>query len=113
MAVRPEVLRYKKDFDRLYKKGKSSGDRFVVVFFVASSDRPYTRRAFLASKKVGNAVVRNRARRLMKEGFRKLKDEIRPGHDVLFIARHSIVSCGCGEVEASMRSALSKGGLLK
>ena len=112
MALRPDVLRYKRDFDRLYKKGRSSGDRYVVVFYLANG-QGHTRKAFLASKKVGGAVARNRARRLMKESFRKIEHGIRPGMDILFIARSTIAGTGCAEVEASMRSALKKCGLLK
>ena len=111
MAVRPDVLRYKRDFDRLYKKGRSAGDRYVVVFYIANGT-PFVRHAFLASKKVGGAVVRNRARRLMRESFRKIEKEIKPGRDVLFIARGTISGCSCAEVEDSLRSALAKGGLL-
>ena len=111
MALRQDVLRYKKDFDRLYKKGRSSGDKYVVVFHIANG-LPYTRKAFLASKKVGGAVARNRARRLMKESFRKMGQEVKPGRDILFIARNAIANAGCEEVKASVRKALSKNGLL-
>jgi len=114
MALRPEVLRFKRDFDRLYKKGRSTGDKYVVVFHI-SNELGYSRRAFLASKKVGGAVERNRARRLMKEGFRKIEHEILPGKDILFIARKEAAgsATGCGDVEMSIRRALSKSGLLR
>ena len=112
MGLRPDVLRYKRDFDRLYKKGKSSGDKYVVVFYITNG-QPFLRKAFLASKKVGGAVERNRARRLMKESFRRLEREVLPGRDVLFIARNAILGHGQTEVEASMRRALEKGGLLR
>ena len=112
MALKPDVLRYKRDFNRLYKKGKSSGDKYVVVFYIANN-LPHTRKAFLASKKVGGAVARNRARRLMKESFRKMEQEVASGRDVLFIARNTIAGCSCAEVEASMRRALEKSGLLR
>ena len=112
MALRPEVLRYKRDFDRLYKRGKSTGNKYIVVFHFANG-LDYSRRAFLASKKVGGAVARNRARRLMKEGFRKVEKEILAGKDILFIARANIVSAGSSEVEASIQAVLNKCGLLK
>jgi ribonuclease P protein component len=112
MALRPDILRYRKDFDRLYKKGRSTGDRYIVVFYIAN-DLGYTRKAFLASKKVGGAVARNRARRLMKESFRGLERDIKPGKDVLMIARSTITGAKCAEVEVSMRKALAKSGLLK
>ena len=114
MALKPEILRYKRDFDRLYKRGRSTGDKYVVVFHI-SNGLDYSRKAFLASKKVGGAVARNRARRLMKEGFRRVENEILEGKDVLFIARKGAVEAGvgCREVEKSIRRALSKSGLLR
>ena len=111
MALRPNVLRYKRDFERLYKRGKSRGDKLVVVFHV-SNGLPYSRKAFLASKKVGGAVARNRARRLMKESFRNFEGECKKGKDILFIARRTINGSGRAEVEASMRRAIEKSGLL-
>ena len=111
MALRPDILRYKRDFDRLYKKGRSVADKYVVVFYI-DNGLGYSRKAFLASKKVGGAISRNRARRLMKESFRKLEHEIQPGNDVLVIARNSIVGTGCAEVELSMRKALTKSKLI-
>jgi len=111
MAHRPDILRYKRDFDRLYSKGKSSGDKYIVVFFI-SNGHEYSRKAFLASKKVGGAVARNRARRLMKESFRKLEHEIKPGNDILMIARNTITNTCQEDVEISMRKALTKSGLL-
>jgi len=111
MALRPDVLRYKKDFDRLYKKGRSIGDKYVVVFHV-SNGLPYVRKAFLASKKVGGAVARNRARRLMKESFRKLEKSVKPGKDILLIARNTITDKKCAEIEKSIRKAFERGGLL-
>ena len=111
MALRPDILRYKRDFDRLYSKGKSSGDKYVVVFYI-SNGQDFNRKAFLASKKVGGAVARNRARRLMKESFRKLEQKIKPGYDILMIARKTIEDTCQADVETSMRKALIKSGLL-
>jgi len=114
MALRPEILRRKRDFDRLYKKGRSVGDKYVVVFHV-SNGLDFSRKAFLASKKVGGAVARNRARRLMKEGFRKIESEILPGRDILFIARKDAAAAetSSSDVERSIRRALGKSGLLR
>ena len=71
--LRPNVIRKKSDFDNIYKKGNSVGDRYIVLFW-RKNHLAYNRTAFLASKKVGNSVKRNRARRLMKEGYRYLCD---------------------------------------
>jgi ribonuclease P protein component len=108
---RPDVIRNKKDFDRLYKKGKSVGGKYLVVFQVKNG-LDYSRHAFLASKKVGNSVKRNRARRLLRESFRNQESRIRQGYDILFIARNTIDGVKCGDVEHSMTAALRKSGLL-
>jgi ribonuclease P protein component len=111
--LKPHVLRNKKDFASLYKKGKSLGGRYIVLFY-RKNGLSYTRRAFLASKKVGNSVKRNRARRLIRECYRFLEERLPKGYDVLFIARASIADkkVKCGDVEISMKAQLRKAGLL-
>ncbi|MDR2163588.1 MAG: ribonuclease P protein component [Clostridiales Family XIII bacterium] len=108
----PDVLRDKRDFDRLYRKGAKVHGRYFVIIF-ARNGRSYNRRAFLASKKVGNAVARNRARRLMKEAHRSLASRVKIGYDLLFIARNTIAGAGCPEVTRTMKASLSKGKLLE
>lgn len=118
--LRPEVLRKQADFNRLYHKGKSAGSRSVVVFY-KTNGLAYNRYAFLASKKVGNSVKRNRARRLMKEAFRPYRkkfealnglDRGSSGLDFIFIARQTINGLKCQDVEKSLRSCFSRLGLL-
>lgn len=114
---RKNVLRKKADFDLLYKKGKSAGDRYVVVFTKANN-LGYGRKAFLASKKVGGSVERNRARRLMKEAFRNLsrEEEILRNvekQDVIVIARSTINGRKECDVENSLRSAFIKTGIIE
>ena len=110
--LRPGVLRKKADFDLLYKKGRSVGDRYVVIF-CRENGTSDNRTAFLASKKVGNSVARNRARRLMKESYRLSRDRIKDGCDLIFIARTTINGKKCGEVRRSIESGLRRLGALK
>ena len=108
----PLTLRNKEDFDRLHKKGKSVGSRHVVLVSV-KNQLPYNRKAFLASKKVGNSVQRHRAVRLMKEAFRQIvKDgSVREGYDFLFIARSTITDSKCADVKKSIEAAIKRAGL--
>ena len=108
---KPEVLRKQEDYTRLYKNGRSSGTRYLVLL-TRKNGLSYNRKAFLASKKVGNSVCRNRARRLMKEAFRKTEAELPVGYDFLLIARHTILDCKCQQVEDSLRAAYRKNGFL-
>ena len=106
---KPDVIRNRKDFDNLYRKGKSSGSKYVVVFFVKNG-LDFSRKAFLASKKVGNSVARNRARRLMKEAFRQMEGDLPDGYDILFIARHTITEAKCADVKRSIAGIFKKSG---
>ncbi|MEE0772804.1 MAG: ribonuclease P protein component [Anaerovoracaceae bacterium] len=109
--LKKDILRRKDDFSAIYKKGKSTGERFVVLFY-RKNNLSYNRIAFLASKKVGNSVARNRARRLMKENYRFLKHDIKTGFDLIFIARNSINGKKAQHVGKSMQKALIKSKLL-
>ncbi len=105
--LRRDVLRGNRDFQNIYKRGKSIGDRFIV-FFYKKNGLSYSRKAFLASKKVGNAVERNRARRLMKESFRLMNTDALDGYDIIFIARNTIADKNCKDVKKSMESAIRR-----
>ena len=110
--LKKNVLRRKSDFSSIYKKGKSVGDRYVVLFY-KKNGLPYNRMAFLASKKVGNSVQRNRARRLMKESFRLMDSDIPTGYDFIVIARNTISRKKCADVKKSLESAFSKTKVIK
>ena len=105
--LKHDVLRRKEDFDRIYRKGKSVGDRYVVVFCL-KNDTDKNRIAFLASKKVGNSVERNRARRLMRESVRLSDIDVHQGYDFIMIARNTINGKKCADVKKSIEAALKR-----
>ena len=110
--LKPNVLRKKKDFTAIYNKGRSIGEKYVVLF-TRKNNLEYNRTAFLASKKVGNSVSRNRARRLMKESYRELEPNLDSGYDLIWIARNTICNLKCADVKKSMEAASKKSGILK
>ncbi|MEG1583460.1 MAG: ribonuclease P protein component [Anaerovorax sp.] len=110
--LKPNVLRRKKDFSAIYNKGKSVGERYVVLFY-RKNQLPYNRKAFLASKKVGNSVKRNRARRLMKESYRQMEEILPVGYDLIIIARNTINDLKCADVKKSLEAAMRKAKIIK
>ncbi len=110
--LKNNVLRKDADFDNVYKRGRSVGEKYVVVFYI-KNHRDINRTCFLASKKVGNSVRRNRARRLMRESYRLMKDRLPIGYDIIIIARNTITGRTFFEVDKSIKRAFSKAGLLK
>ena len=106
--LKKEILRKKDDFTAIYEAGTSVPERYIVLF-VKKNDLPYNRTAFLASKKVGNSVQRNRAKRLMKESYRLNADRFAAGYDLIFIARNTINGKSLKDVENSVLGAAKRG----
>ena len=99
--LKRNVLRKKTDFDSIYNRGKSVGDRFVVLFYKPNG-LAYNRTGFLASKKVGNSVVRHRVKRIIRESYRLNCDNVKNGLDIVIIARKEAKEKSYQELEQSM-----------
>lgn len=84
-----------------------------MVLFYRKNNLSYSRKAFLASKKVGNSVRRNRARRLMKESVRLMDQKLPDGYDFIIIARNTIADAKCADVKRSLESAFRRAGVMK
>jgi ribonuclease P protein component len=67
---------------------------------------------FIAGRRIGNAVTRNRVKRRLRESLRSLYPRLRPGFDVVFIARPPLVSAKADELDAAVTSLLQRAGLL-
>lgn len=77
-------LRRPADFTRVYAQRNVSRQRGLTLF-AAWNDLPYTRVGLSVSRRNGNAVVRNRIKRLFREAFRKTQWEIPPGLDLILV----------------------------
>ncbi len=105
-------LRSKERFQQVRRQGRSYKHRLLVLV-VLPNGLPYSRFGFTASKRVGNAVKRNRARRLMREAMRLRLEKVHPGWDVVCIARPPIVQASFHEVQAACDELLARARLLK
>lgn len=74
------------DFQRVFRQGCSVADRNLVVYLLPN-DLPWSRLGLRVGKRLGNAVCRNALRRRLREAFRRYRDELPAGFDIICIAR--------------------------
>jgi ribonuclease P protein component len=82
-----------RDFDAVYRHGRSASSRYLVMYSFARNeeDAPTEPRLGLAvSRKVGGAVERNRLKRLLREAFDRVKGDLVAGNDYVLVARPGV-----------------------
>lgn len=105
-------LRRSADLKRIRQQGQGRPHPLAVLLTV-SNDLEVSRFAFVASRRVGNAVKRNRARRLLREVIRLHLPQIEPGWDCMLIARQATPQATYAEVETAVLHLLVRSQLLK
>lgn len=94
-------IRKNMEFKKVYKIGKNYWNRNLVLY-VSKNNLDNTRIGFTLTKKIGNAVTRNKVRRKMKEICRLNFNNIKEGYDLIFIAKKSTVNLSYDELEKSI-----------
>ncbi len=102
MLKKENRLKRNEDFRLVYREGKFAVSRPVVVYYRRRNQDTTLRAGIVVSKKIGNSYIRSRHKRLLREALRPLIPRIKPGHDVVLVARKAIV----GEDQANIRSTL-------
>lgn len=101
------VLTKNNEFKRVYSKGKYSASAFLVIYFLPNRLKQ-TRFGITASKKVGNAVKRNRMRRLIRENIRIISDQLISGMDIVVVARKTEEMVSLETIGKELRYLLHK-----
>lgn len=102
-----EKLKKNEEFKKVYARGKSVVTPYLVLYFMRNSEK-YNRLGISVSKKVGNSVVRNRVKRLIREAFRLTPLTLKSGLDLVLIARVRMNQADFKTTEKHMSQVLNK-----
>jgi ribonuclease P protein component len=113
MIARPLRLRRAFEFDRVRRRGRSWTTPLVVLA-VLPNTFDHNRYGFAVGRRVGGAVKRNLIKRWFREAIRELHPELRPGFDLVVIARGSLANEGVtfDQVRDALRMLCHKSGLM-
>src|ERR1041385_8878575 len=100
-----EHIRRRAEFQEVYERGARIHGRYATVFVLANH-RAVGRLGIAATKKLGGAVQRNRAKRLIREVFRR--NNIAPGFDVVVIPKREFLDASLSTLEADYRNLLER-----
>ena len=103
--TRRERLRRRPEFLKVQHRGVRTRGRYLTLFALAN-DQDVTRLGIIATRRLGNAVIRNRSKRLLREIFRLNKGRV--GLDLVVLPRPGFAGVPFGTLQADYRSALRR-----
>ncbi|MEH7503398.1 ribonuclease P protein component [Neobacillus drentensis] len=106
-------IKKNKEFQAAFQQGHSFANRQFVVYSLKKEGQDYFRIGLSVSKKIGNAVTRNRIKRYVRQSVFELNDQLAPGNDYVIIARKPAAEMDFFEVKKSLTHVLKVGKVLK
>lgn len=100
-----ERIRRRAEFQRVYDSGFRVSSRYSTVFLLPNAQLP-GRLGIAATRKLGGAVQRNKAKRLIREIFRRNK--IAHGFDVVVVPKHELIGASLSVLEADYRTIVER-----
>ncbi|MCQ2472285.1 MAG: ribonuclease P protein component [Clostridia bacterium] len=111
----PQIQKLKQniDFRRTYGRGKSFSEPALVTYVLKNNRAGICRFGVTTGKKIGNAVMRNRCRRIITAAFKEISGDICCGCDIVFVARFKTTKLKSTDVCEIMKRQLKSAGVLK
>lgn len=104
------IIKKNSDFQKIYRQAQSTADRHLVLYY--TNKLTLTGQvAFAAGKKLGNAVVRNRCKRLLREAYRHEQHHLNTDYVLLLVARKQAVSSSATDLQKSLVSLAKRIGI--
>ncbi|MDW7655608.1 MAG: ribonuclease P protein component [Bacillota bacterium] len=107
-----QTLRMNYEFSRVYQKGRYISARHVVLHYLKRNGSQ-NRLGITASRKVNGSVRRNRMKRLLRESYRLVENQIKPGYDLVLVGRDSTVPPDLKTVYPEVMRLLQRAGLYR
>lgn len=85
----------------------------LLVTYIVKNRKSNLQIGITTSKKIGNAVERARCRRIIRAAFNKIKDNLEPGYDIVFVARTKTVKVKSTDILTVMQKHLQSAGVIK
>ncbi len=101
-------VRSRRDYQRLSRRGRRHRVGHFVLVAGEGWDAPRTRLGLTVSRKVGNAVARNRVKRRIREWFRRERTVLREGRDLIVIARPGAAELDVATTHEELRELLGR-----
>lgn len=105
-------LKRREDFRKVFRIGRSTANREFVVYVFSRRERGPVRFGISVSKKVGNAVVRNRIKRSVKEICRHWAVDMPSNIDIVMIVRKPVAAMDFRQMQSSLRHVFLRAKLL-
>ena len=99
-------------FSKVYAKGKKTSEKNIAVYVLKNYDKNQTKLGITVSKSRGNAVKRNRTKRVIREAYRVFHPFIKEGFIIVIVARQPCVTAPVSVVTSELEGLLSKAALL-
>ena len=110
---REQRLKQARDFSRTRQEGRRLVCGCLIANWRVLPPESTARLGIITTKKLGNAVVRARARRLLREAYRRHQHDFNQPVDLVLVAQRGILEKGFATVECDFMSALRRAGLIK
>ncbi|QJW46276.1 ribonuclease P protein component [bacterium BFN5] len=106
------ILRKNNSFQAVYRSGKSYANK-AMVLYVLPNDGANRKIGFAAGKRLGNAVIRNRVKRLLREAYRLNQHKLTADVDLILVGRQAMVKSRYKTVARAFLDLCSKARILR